>query len=461
MPRKPRLITRKGKKRPSRRLSNESEVVTQSQVSAISNTQRTASSDVADVTLFPLPAAKRISRIVPSPGPLRRSRRLQSCSNGGEEEVDVATASTSKIARRGNFLEVMDIDVGDEVQVPVPEVLAGPLMSRDTVDQNVPAVPPGKTYFFLMLAFLLLSSKFCTTFFLSVNAEVLLSAEHMAQEVEAELNLPEAAEAAHVNNDEENHQRDWLDNLLSQNSGILSPLVDDDGNVRLNVNAEQQPQPPSQQDYDGAIDVDVDDDREDLERLRAEAIAEIEVVRGRHNQLGTYLMATRHEDVEPLSLGEFTFFCEYCGAQYFRDEINTRGRYTRCCFGGKVVLPALQPLPDVLDGLYRDMHPQSRAFMRAILKYNNAFQFASTQATLRTPPPGRGPMVYSIKGKIYHHLGNVVVPEPQNAKYGTVYFLETDNAVDRRRELHHDLNEPLLRLLERVLREHNPFARGR
>lgn len=203
-----------------------------------------------------------------------------------------------------------------------------------------------------------------------------------------------------------------------------------------------------------------DVNREDLQMVQEEAIAEIEAMRDRPNQLLTYLMAINHENVEAMTLGEFNNNCMYCGAKFFAAERNSRQQYTKCCHLGNIVLPPLQELPVVLDGLYRDIHPHSRTFLRNILQYNNAFQFASTQAKLRTPPPGRGPMIYTIQGKVYHHLGDVVVPEPENSKYGTVYFLESHEAIGRRGQLHEALNENLLQLLEQILREHNPFAQG-
>lgn len=39
--------------------------------------------------------------------------------------------------------------------------------------------------------------------------------------------------------DEENNQREWFDNFLSQNAGILSPVIDEARNVLQNSNGAQ------------------------------------------------------------------------------------------------------------------------------------------------------------------------------------------------------------------------------
>lgn len=57
-------------------------------------------------------------------------------------------------------------------------------------------------------------------------------------------------------------------------------------------------------------------------------------------------------------------------------------------------------------------------------------------------------------------MADVVVGDPRTVKDGPLYFLETDDAVDRRRENSNHLNPQLLNMLERVLRDVNPFAQG-
>lgn len=70
---------------------------------------------------------------------------------------------------------------------------------------------------------------------------------------------------------------------------------------------------------------------------------------------------------------DFDEVCEYCGARYFSFERNTMDRYTKCCFEGNAALRPLKALLDVLVGLFRDIQPHSREFLRNILKYNNPF----------------------------------------------------------------------------------------
>eukprot|EP00794_Sanderia_malayensis_P012605 gene12605-biopygen10044 len=44
--------------------------------------------------------------------------------------------------------------------------------------------------------------------------------------------------------------------------------------------------------------------------------------------------------------------CTHCGAKYFKEELNTKKKYTKCCREGAVHLPAIQPPPAVLMPLF-------------------------------------------------------------------------------------------------------------
>lgn len=162
----------------------------------------------------------------------------------------------------------------------------------------------------------------------------------------------------------------------------------------------------------------------DLDEIRA--VRE----RNRGGQLPTYLSATTRADVEPHRLGEMNQVCRFCYARHFSSETTGRNVYTKCCLNGRVRLPPLQQVPQFIRNLF-DAHDRgSRNFRKHVLKYNYAFQFVSSEANLRNIP-GRGPYVYSIQGKIHHHISNVNV-NADRARLGPVYFLHPEQALQQR-----------------------------
>lgn len=171
MPRKKtKLHVRKGS---WRRRENE---VEENDDAASSATQRTAISDTAttqDTTVSTVieatpqdpPIPKKRNRKIPSPGPVRRSKRIRSRSSSVGEEADVVIASSSKDSKRKDPLERIEDNTNDVTLAPA---IAGPSTSKDTaiagpsttrvadgldvaeagMIQDVPEVPLGKNVVF-------------------------------------------------------------------------------------------------------------------------------------------------------------------------------------------------------------------------------------------------------------------------------------------------------------------------
>ena len=68
----------------------------------------------------------------------------------------------------------------------------------------------------------------------------------------------------------------------------------------------------------------------------------------------------------------FVAICPHCGAKKWAAE--SPGL---CCGNGRVVLPALEPLPPLLDDLLHRRHPLSRIFLQDTRLYNAALNLAS------------------------------------------------------------------------------------
>ncbi|XP_023311354.1 uncharacterized protein LOC111691990 [Anoplophora glabripennis] len=193
--------------------------------------------------------------------------------------------------------------------------------------------------------------------------------------------------------------------------------------------------------------------REDIQQ-------DIERLRNIENHLPTYLLASERIVLGgTYNLGPLDQICIHCSAFYFRVEPASRGHYTKCCQQGNVILENLPPMPDVLAALFQGLHPLSAHFRRYILLYNYSFQFVSLEANLRDLPV-RGPYVFSVRGKVYHHISNVNVNEPLQ-RYGPIYFLDPDDAVNARAQNNNQvLDRRLIVLLEQLLRDINPYARA-
>ena len=124
-------------------------------------------------------------------------------------------------------------------------------------------------------------------------------------------------------------------------------------------------------------------------------------------------------------IGAMDVRCQYCGALRFeREQLN-------CCHNGKVSLPPLQEYPEILRLLFYADNAEGSNFRRNIRNYNSAFAFASFGANIR-PPPGRGPYCFRLQGQTYHYASNLHANNLVERRYGQLYIIETDEAIQTR-----------------------------
>eukprot|EP00794_Sanderia_malayensis_P020938 gene20938-biopygen15445 len=147
----------------------------------------------------------------------------------------------------------------------------------------------------------------------------------------------------------------------------------------------------------------------------------------------------------------------HCGAKYFKEEHNARGKYTKCCMEGKIALPPIQPPPPDVLGLFEGITDDSQHFLANLRQYNSMMAFASWQAQLRTHA-GRGVPVITIHGKAYHMTGVPETNENRTAQYAELYIMDTRQAMRQRVDNNENLKENIIQLLQNQLMAVNPFA---
>lgn len=165
--------------------------------------------------------------------------------------------------------------------------------------------------------------------------------------------------------------------------------------------------------------------------------------------------------VQTLHIGPMNHACQFCHAVHFKGEKPRDGKFTLCCNKGKVQLPPPGDVDPLLKGLLTNCHPKSPHFMKNIIRYNNAFAFASIAYKKAHPLAGRGPLTIRIQGQICHNV-SAARPnsENQTPSYSQLYFLDPTEALEIRRK--HPANEQLdaglLRQFDIIFRRDNPYA---
>ncbi|XP_042905358.2 uncharacterized protein [Parasteatoda tepidariorum] len=162
-------------------------------------------------------------------------------------------------------------------------------------------------------------------------------------------------------------------------------------------------------------------------------------------------------DVEEYNIGSMTEQCSYCNAYFWAKERNSSGKYTKCCHDGKINLPTLMDIPELLQKLLSDNSIEARNYRNHIREYNSALAFASFGAHIK-PPPGNGPYCFRIHGQIYHMVSPLYSNDQNNAGYGQLYIFDSTEATNRRIENNTGCLRSVMEQLDGLLRQINPFA---
>ena len=153
-------------------------------------------------------------------------------------------------------------------------------------------------------------------------------------------------------------------------------------------------------------------------------------------------------------IGSMTSVCEHCHALKFEDENSFK-----CCHGGKVSLPNLEPYPQELSDLMLEDTAQGKNFRANIRQFNSAFSFASFGANI-APPPGRGPPCFRLCGQVVHRSGTLHPEHGFPPSYSQLYIYDGQRALDERmnRNENRNCHPDVMRTIQNVMHRDNPYA---
>lgn len=123
-----------------------------------------------------------------------------------------------------------------------------------------------------------------------------------------------------------------------------------------------------------------------------------------------------------------------------------------------MALPALEHYPENIKQLFTTDEEEGSNFRRNIRNYNSAFAFASFGAAMKYPA-GRGPYCFRLQGQTYHHASHLHPNEDETRRYGQLYILDTNEAINTRTHAQENSN-CLSSVFQRVLiaMQNNPYA---
>ncbi|XP_052107741.1 uncharacterized protein LOC127740617 isoform X1 [Arachis duranensis] len=108
-------------------------------------------------------------------------------------------------------------------------------------------------------------------------------------------------------------------------------------------------------------------------------------------------------------------------------------KFGLCCMNGKVVLPLLKRVPQVLEDLHCGDHDQGRHFRKNIRKYNSMFAFTSMAGKVnRSINNGIAPPNFSISGQNYHSIGSLIPTKNDRPRFAQLYIYDTENEIQSR-----------------------------
>ena len=149
--------------------------------------------------------------------------------------------------------------------------------------------------------------------------------------------------------------------------------------------------------------------------------------------------------------------CPHCSSIRFPGE--TPGI---CCSSGKINLPPLPELPQLLKSLVTGQHPRSSHFMKNVKQYNCLYNFTSFGSQERNLTDSRGNRLWSpgfcIQGQCYHSIGPLFPDAGNQPSFLQIYFIDNEEQTRRRMSLFDGLNPEIIRSLSDMLQQTNPFV---
>ena len=154
--------------------------------------------------------------------------------------------------------------------------------------------------------------------------------------------------------------------------------------------------------------------------------------------------------------------CPHCTAKYFRNERNSQGKFSICCYGGKVILPDDPYYPDELRILWMGNSEESKEFIRNARTYNNSLALASMNCNFDRELLQGHPYCFKSHGQVYHLTGTLHPPAHRVPNFNQIYIFDTKRARQERNRQAEEyrLNNTILFQLHQLLERINPYVRS-
>lgn len=154
-------------------------------------------------------------------------------------------------------------------------------------------------------------------------------------------------------------------------------------------------------------------------------------------------------NLRQFSVGIMSVRCPHCMAKRFRNEI-----LSSCCLNGKVSLPPRPTIPAELMRLLKD-----NTFRKHIRKFNQGLAWTSLGASIdqRYANLENGVYTFRIQGQLHHQIGSLLPENNQDAKFGQIYFMDSQEQGRRRADIF-DISEETFESLKVILSDcNNPY----
>ena len=171
--------------------------------------------------------------------------------------------------------------------------------------------------------------------------------------------------------------------------------------------------------------------------------------------------------VEQHSIGSMSYSCPICDAKFWESEklsTSTKAcaKFSLCCGEGKVVLPSLDILPELLGHLLTVTDSRGKDFRNHIRAYNSSLAFCSLGANIdkQLANARRGVYTFRIQGVVHHYIGSLVPNCDEAPVFAQIYIHDgTPEAEVENRQRHlGEAKLPELRALQQMLHEVNPYV---
>ena len=133
-----------------------------------------------------------------------------------------------------------------------------------------------------------------------------------------------------------------------------------------------------------------------------------------------------------------------------------------CCGEGKVVLPSLNILPELLGHLLTATNSRGKDFRDHIRAYNSSLAFCSLGANIdkELANARRGVYTFRIQGVVHHYIGSLVPNCDEAPVFAQIYIHDgTPEAEVENRQRHlGEAKLPELKALQQMLHEVNPYV---